>query len=27
LYAHGSITTEERRWLLADIARARTETP
>jgi len=27
LYAHGYITTEERRWLLADIARARTETP
>ena len=27
LYAHGSITTEERRWLLANITRARTETP
>ena len=27
LYAHGYITTEERRWLQANIARARKETP
>ena len=27
LYAHGSITTEERRWLLADIVRAHMGTP
>ena len=27
LHSHGFITTEEKRWLLTDIERARKETP